>query len=95
MSWMAMTAPVCHQLEAGFEQALFGEGVADLYGRALLLDIVAEFGRGHGGAADAVAAGLGAEIDHGQADTLRPWNRKILSVSARPAAKALTRILPL
>ncbi len=57
-----------HQFEAGFEQALFGEGVADLDGRALLLDVVAEFGRSHGGAADAVAAGLGTEIDHRQAD---------------------------
>ena len=37
---------------------------------ALFLDVVAEFGRGHGGAADAVAAGLGAEIDHRQADAL-------------------------
>ena len=59
-----------HQLEAGLEQALFGEGVADLHGRALLLDVVAELGRRHGGAADAVAAGLGAEIDDRQADAL-------------------------
>ncbi len=57
-----------HQLEAGFEQALFGEGIADLDGRALLLDIVAEFGRRHRRAADPVPAGLGAEIDDGQAD---------------------------
>jgi hypothetical protein len=32
--------------------------------------VVVEFGRGHGRAADAVAAGLGAEIDHRQADAL-------------------------
>jgi hypothetical protein len=70
MSWMAMTAPVCHQLEAGFQQAFFGERVADLNGRALFLDGVVELGRGHGRAADAVAAGLGAEIDHRQADAL-------------------------
>ena len=71
MSWMAMTAPVCHQLEAGFQQQLFGEGVADLHGRALLLDVVVEFGRRHGGAVDAVAAGLGAEID--DRDCRRRW----------------------
>ena len=59
-----------HQLQAGFQQALFGEGIADLHGRALLLDGVVEFGRGHGGAADAVATGLGTEIDDGQADAL-------------------------
>jgi hypothetical protein len=38
MSWMAMTAPVCHQLEAGFQQAFLGERVADLHGGALFLD---------------------------------------------------------
>jgi hypothetical protein len=57
-----------HQFEAGFQQALFGEGVAHLHGRALLLDRVVEFGRGHGRAAHAVAARLGAEIDDGHAD---------------------------
>ncbi len=56
-----------HEFEAGLEQALFGEGVADLDGGALFLDVVAEFGRGHGGAADAVPSGLGAEIDDRQA----------------------------
>ena len=59
-----------HQFEAGFEQAFFGERVADLHGRALFLDLVVEFGRRHGRAADAVAAGLGAEIDDRQADAL-------------------------
>ena len=59
-----------HQLEAGFEQQLLREGVADLHGRALLVGGVVELGRGHGGAVDAVAAGLGAEIDDGQADAL-------------------------
>jgi hypothetical protein len=59
-----------HQLEAGFEQAFFGEGVADLYGRALLLDRLVELGRCHGGATDAVTAGLGTEIDDRQADAL-------------------------
>ncbi len=52
-----------HQLEAGFHQALFGEGVADLHGRTLGLDGVVELGGGHGGTADAVAASLGAEVD--------------------------------
>ena len=39
MSWIATTAPVCHQLQAGLQQPLLGEGVADLHGRALLLDL--------------------------------------------------------
>src|SRR5690606_37982341 len=59
-----------HQLEAGFEQAFLGEGIADLHGWPLLLDLLVEFGRSHGRAADAVAARLGAEVDHRQADTL-------------------------
>ena len=52
-----------HQLEAGLQQQLLGEGVADLHGRSLLLRVGLEARRGHGGAVDAVAAGLGAEID--------------------------------
>ena len=53
-----------HQLQAGFEQQLFGERVADLHGRPLLLAVVLEGRRGHGRAVDAVAPGLGADIDH-------------------------------
>ena len=53
----------CHDFEAGFQQQLFGEGIADLHGRALLFGIVVELGRGHRRAVNAVAAGLGAEID--------------------------------
>ncbi len=53
-----------HQLQRRLDQQLFGEGVADLHRRAFGLRLVVELGRGHGGAVDAVAAGLGAEIDH-------------------------------
>ena len=53
----------CHDFEAGFQQQLFREGIADLHGRALLGGVVVEFGRRHRGAVNAVAAGLGAEID--------------------------------
>ena len=73
MSWMATMASGRHQLEAGLEQQLLGEGIADLDGRALLLAVLVELGRGHGGAVDAVAAGLGADIDH--ADCRRPRRR--------------------
>ena len=59
-----------HQLKAGFEQQLFGEGVADLDGGAFFLCVLIEFGRCHGGAMDAVATCLGAEIDDGQAHAL-------------------------
>src|SRR3546814_12290263 len=43
---------------------LLGEGVADLHGGTLLFRVFGEFGGCHGGAMDAVAAGLGADIDH-------------------------------
>ena len=52
-----------HQLEAGLDQQLLGEGVADLHGRALLVAVLVEVGAGHGRAVDAVAAGLRADID--------------------------------
>ncbi len=52
-----------HDFEAGFQQQLFREGIADLHGRPLLGGIVVELGRRHRGAVNAVAAGLGAEID--------------------------------
>ena len=51
-------AALGHDFEAGFEQKLLREGVADLHGRALLLGVGAELGRGHGGAVDAVAPGF-------------------------------------
>src|SRR3546814_3349973 len=54
-----------HQLEAGLDEQLLGEGIAHLHGRALLLRVVGELCRGHGGAVDAVAPGLGADVDHG------------------------------
>ena len=53
-----------HQLEAGLEQQLLGEGVADLHGRAPGLGLLGEFGGRHGRAVDAVAAGLGPDVDH-------------------------------
>ena len=84
----------CHDFEAGFQQQLFREGIADLHGRALLGGVVVEFGRRHRGAVNAVAAGLGAEIDDRHVRRRRPPRRKILSVSARPTAIALTRMLP-
>jgi hypothetical protein len=60
-----------HQFEGGFDQQLLGEGVADLHRGALLVGILVKLGRGHGRAVDAVAAGLGAEIDHRHARTRR------------------------
>ena len=57
-----------HQLKARFQQAFLGERIADLHGGTLVLDRVIELGAGHGRAADAVAPGLGAQIDDGHAD---------------------------
>src|SRR5262249_6816511 len=57
-----------HDFEAGLEQQVPRERIADLHGGALFVGTLAEFGRRHGGAMDAVAAGLGAEIDDRHAD---------------------------
>jgi hypothetical protein len=54
-----------HQLKAGLDQQLLGEGVADLYGRALFFGVFTKLGGSHCRAVDAVAAGLGADIDDG------------------------------
>ena len=53
-----------HGLKAGFEQQLLHEGVADLHVGPLGLGAFVELFAGHGCAVDAVAAGLGAYIDH-------------------------------
>ena len=70
MSWMATMTSRRHQLQARLDQQLLREGVADLHGRALLVRLVVELGRRHGGAVDAVAPGLGADVDHRQPDAL-------------------------
>ncbi len=57
-----------HQFQAGLDQQFFGERIADLHGRALVLGIGGELGRGHGRAVNPVAAGLRADIDHRVAD---------------------------
>ena len=60
-----------HELKAGLEQKLLGEGIANLHGRPLLLRALVELGGRHGGAVDAVASGLGADIDDRIADAGR------------------------
>ncbi len=57
-----------HQLEACLDQQLFRKGIADLHRRALLLGILAEVGRRHRRAVDAVAAGFRSDIDDRIAD---------------------------
>ena len=54
----------CHQFQAGFDQQFFGERVAHLHGRAFFFAVLVKFGAGHGGTVDAVASGLGTDIDH-------------------------------
>ena len=95
MSWMRDDGVGRHQLEAGLDQQLLGEGIADLHGGALLLGILVELGRGHGGAMDAVAAGLGADIDDGIADAGGGRIEDLVRVGQTPTVIALTRILPL
>ena len=65
---MATTQPAGHDFKTGFEQKLFREGIADLHRGALFVAVRVEFRRGHGGAMNAVAPGLGAEIDDRPAD---------------------------
>src|SRR5262249_47075558 len=57
-----------YDFETRLEQQFLRERIADLHGGALFFGSFAEFGRRHGGAVDAVAAGLGAEIDDRHAD---------------------------
>ena len=52
-----------HQFEASLDQELFGERVADLDRRAFLGGVRGKLGRGHRRAVDAVAPGLGPDID--------------------------------
>ena len=61
-----------HGFEAGFKEELFKKRVAHLHVGPLLLGLFGELVGGHGGAVDAVAAGLGADIDDGIADTFGP-----------------------
>ncbi len=57
-----------HDFEAGLEEEFFEEGVAHLDVGALLFGALGELFGGHGGAVDAVAAGLGADVEDGVAD---------------------------
>ncbi len=64
-------AALGHDFQTGFEQELFRKRIADLHRRPLFLGVGAEFGRRHGGAVDAVAAGFRTEIDDRHADARR------------------------
>ena len=57
-----------HRFEACLEQQLFHEWIAHLHVGALLVGALSELLARHGGAVDAVAAGLGADVDHRIAD---------------------------
>ena len=54
-----------HGFQAGLQQQLLHEGIAHLHVRTLRLGLLAELLAGHGGAVNAVAPGLGADVDHG------------------------------
>jgi hypothetical protein len=57
-----------HDLQAGLEQKLLRERIADLHGRPFGVGVFGKFGRRHRGAVNAIASGLGAEIDDRHAD---------------------------
>ena len=54
-----------HGFEAGFEQKLFEKRIAHLHVGPLGFGGLAEFFAGHGGAVNAVAPGLRADVNHG------------------------------
>ena len=60
-----------HGFETSFEQQLLQKRIADLHVGTLRLRSLAEFFAGHGGAVNAVASGLGSDIDHRIALTRR------------------------
>ena len=60
-----------HGFEAGLEEQLLEEGVAHLDVGALLLGALGELLGGHGGAVDAIAAGLGSDIEDGISNPCR------------------------
>ena len=57
-----------HDFQAGFEQKFFEERVAHLDVRAFLFGAFGELLAGHGGAVDAVSAGLGPDVEDRVAD---------------------------
>ena len=60
-----------HHLEARLEQELLHERIADLHGGPLLRRLLVELRRRHRRAVDAVAPGLGADVEHRVADARR------------------------
>src|SRR5262249_56239498 len=64
-------ATLRHDLETRLEEKFFREGIADLHGRTLFLGCIAELGRRHRRAMNAVASGLGSQIDDGHAHPRR------------------------
>ena len=60
-----------HQLKAGLDQQLLGEGIANLHGRALGLGIFFKVSRRHRRAMDAITPGFRPDIDNRIADACR------------------------
>ena len=60
-----------HHFETRLHQQLFHERIADLHRRTLLRRLLVELRRRHRRAVDAVAAGLGADVEHRVARALR------------------------
>ena len=83
-----------HGFEAGFEQKFFEKGIADLHVGALLLRFLGEFGGGQQrGAVNAVAAGLGADVDDRIAFAAGAGEEDVF-LRAMPRASTLTSGLP-
>ena len=70
MSWMAMMASVAISSRQASSSSFSVKGSPTCTVGRFSFDVLVEFRRGHGGAVNAVAAGLGADIDDGIARAL-------------------------
>jgi len=83
-----------HGFEAGLEQKLLHEGIADLHVGALLPGFLGEFrGSKQRGAVNAVAAGFGANVNHRVAGAFRPGEKQVLFFGDAEGQRVYQRIL--
>ena len=81
-----------HDLEAGLEEELLLERIADLDVGPLVLGLLAELLGGHRGAVDAVAAGLGPDVEDGVPDALGPGVEDLVLVGQAEAEDVDERV---
>ena len=85
-------AVLLRQFDAGLEQQLLHERIADLHGGAAVLGGVVQLHRGEGRAVDAVAAGVGADEHERVADAARRGGEQVLDAPDAEAHRVDERI---